>query len=167
MEDDFHDMLCDTDLEYDTGLESDRDTEAEIETAMRFFPNVLSRGKEFTDNDDDDDDDGDDSDDSDEDKDFFYPIQFLALLCRASDTWMCNLKAAPFIPLIARLTLESGVFFFGEEERGGLLIQSEDGKNALNYLMFSDRAERHNREHHQPIDDVYLQVLIKLRKLIF
>jgi hypothetical protein len=31
--------------------------------------------------------------------------------------------------------------------------------------MDSDATERHNREHHGPIDDKYLQVLIQLRKL--
>jgi hypothetical protein len=42
--DDIHDMLCDNNNNYDyRGLNSDRDTEEEVETAIRFFPDVLSR----------------------------------------------------------------------------------------------------------------------------
>ena len=49
--DDIHTMLCDnTDPgsgEHYLGLDSDRDTEAEVETAIRFFPEVLSKRKEI------------------------------------------------------------------------------------------------------------------------
>jgi len=41
--DDIHDMLCEDDLRNYRGLDSDRDTEKEVETAIRFFPEVLSR----------------------------------------------------------------------------------------------------------------------------
>jgi hypothetical protein len=45
LEEDIHDMLCDNGFgdDYYRGLDSDRDTEAEVETAIRFFPDVLSR----------------------------------------------------------------------------------------------------------------------------
>ena len=47
---DIHDMLCDDDVEAEflIGLDSDRDTEAEVETALRFFPELLSRRKKAT-----------------------------------------------------------------------------------------------------------------------
>ena len=35
-------MLCENDAENHHGLDSDRDTEEEIETTTRFFPNILS-----------------------------------------------------------------------------------------------------------------------------
>jgi len=45
--DDIHDMICDTNIgdanaNYG-GLDSSRDTEAEVETAIRFFPEVISQ----------------------------------------------------------------------------------------------------------------------------
>mmetsp|Transcript_63171 Transcript_63171/g.70748 ORF Transcript_63171/g.70748 Transcript_63171/m.70748 type:complete len:110 (+) Transcript_63171:19-348(+) len=36
--DEIHEMLCDQNEENYQGLDSDRDTEAEVETALRFFP---------------------------------------------------------------------------------------------------------------------------------
>ena len=43
---DIHDMLCEDDLENNyNGLDDSRDTEAEVESAIRFFPEVLSRRK--------------------------------------------------------------------------------------------------------------------------
>jgi hypothetical protein len=51
-------MLCEDNLENYDGLDSDRNTEEEIETAVRFFPGVLSmkdgRWEDIEDNDDDD-----------------------------------------------------------------------------------------------------------------
>jgi hypothetical protein len=45
IENNIHEMLCDNDPDTEPyrGLDSDRDTEAEIETDVRFFSNVLSR----------------------------------------------------------------------------------------------------------------------------
>jgi uncharacterized membrane protein YqiK len=39
---DIHDMLCDSNYENYRGLDSSRDTEEEVETAVQFFPGVLS-----------------------------------------------------------------------------------------------------------------------------
>jgi hypothetical protein len=63
--DDIHDMLCENDLRNYRGLDSDRDTEEEVETAIRFFPEVLS-GK------------GGDRNNC--------PIQYLVVLCRDVST---------------------------------------------------------------------------------
>jgi hypothetical protein len=42
-EDDIHDHICSNYEDDYHGLDSDRDTEAEVETAIRFFHEVLSR----------------------------------------------------------------------------------------------------------------------------
>jgi hypothetical protein len=72
-----------------------------------------------------------------------------------------NLKGVSFIPLLARLAIEFGVLFDGEEERGGLLCQDyeNENENVLHYLVASDRSE-----HRELVDDKYLQVLMQLRK---
>ena len=46
---DIHAMICDLKVgtEDYQGLDSDRDTEAEVETTVRFFPEVLTRRKEM------------------------------------------------------------------------------------------------------------------------
>jgi hypothetical protein len=48
LEDDIHGMLCSKHIEYENeheyfGLDSDRDTEEEVEAAIRLIPNVLSK----------------------------------------------------------------------------------------------------------------------------
>ena len=51
---------------------------------------------------------------------------------------------------------------FPEQYRGGLLCEDND----LRDLIRSDEIdEYHNREHHEAVDDKYLQVLIQLRKM--
>ncbi|OEU07581.1 hypothetical protein FRACYDRAFT_251003 [Fragilariopsis cylindrus CCMP1102] len=145
LEDDIHEMLCDNDImgedgeEYG-GLDSDRDTEAEVETAIRFFPEVLSRREDQFDGN-------------------IYPIQLLALARDDEDgDLQCNVKAVSFIPIVARLAIEFGLF--EEDKRGGLLCEydyNEDkGDNVLYHLMIMG---------HEYIDTKYLQVLIQLRKL--
>ena len=74
------------------GLNYDCDTEKEIETAIRFFPNVLSTREVGE-----------------------YHIYWLSRNWRGH----YNLKAASFIPLFAKLAVEPGQF--EEEERGGLI----------------------------------------------
>jgi hypothetical protein len=156
---DIHDMLCDTDFNSDNyrGLDCDRDTEKEVETTIRFFPEVLSRQKEIVWFGDDDEDDEENVEDS------IYPIQLLAPALHNGGQCICNLKAASFIPLVARLAIEFNCF--DEEFRGGLLCEDFIGGNVLNNLMLSDPANRNNREHLEHTDDTYLLVLLKLRKI--
>ncbi|OEU14483.1 hypothetical protein FRACYDRAFT_241028 [Fragilariopsis cylindrus CCMP1102] len=133
--DDLYNMLCDrNNVDVDDndhvycGLNSDRDTETEIETALRFFPEVLSRrGGPFN----------------------RYPIQYLAIACTYE-------KAIPFIPLLARLALELGLF--EEKERGGLLFVDTTGYNILQFLV----NDMKNRQHS---DHMYLNVMIQLRQM--
>jgi hypothetical protein len=136
---DIHELLCDIDVENYDGLDSDRDTEEEVETALRIFPKVLSRKGGCFDE---------------------YPIHYLA------SSYRCNVKAISFIPIVARVAIELGVLFDGEEERGGLLCYDNENDNVLQNLMNSDfPIQLGNREYHEPIDDKYLQVLIQLRKM--
>jgi hypothetical protein len=155
-------MLCDnyTEAENYRGLDCDRDTEEEIETIARFFPDVLSRRKEIV-----------------WGVDVFeeeilgncYPIQSLAVTRDVDGTlshYRSNMKAVSFIPAVARLAIELGLF--EEQYRGGLLIENDnDGENVLHDLMRSGvrSIEYHNREDHEPIDEKYLHVLIKLKKM--
>jgi hypothetical protein len=143
--DDIHDMLCDNYIEAENyiGLDSDRDTEAEVEAIIRVFPEVLTKLKY-----------------DDEDGSFYYPIELLAFAHNEDGKWQCNVKAVSFIPLLLRLAIELGLY--EEDERGGLLCE-----DVLHHLMASDspKLELHNQEHHESVDTKYLQVLIQLRKL--
>ena len=104
--DDIHDMLCDnyTEAENYSGLDSDRDTEAEIEATVRSFPEILTRRIY-------------DDDDDDDNEYFHYPIQQLAFAHDEDSDWQCNVKAVSFIPLLLRLAIELGLY--EEDERGG------------------------------------------------
>ncbi|OEU12999.1 hypothetical protein FRACYDRAFT_243419 [Fragilariopsis cylindrus CCMP1102] len=143
LEDDVHDMICEGG--HDDGLDSDRDTEAEVETVLRLFPDVMTRDIEILYYEDD----GYDDADEEEVTLFYYPIQLLAVT-------------------FPRLAIELGLF--DEQQRGGLLsrggyISEGEGHPVLHYLMRSDPIERCSQEHNEHIDDTYLQVLIQLRKM--
>jgi hypothetical protein len=140
-------MLCDNGVDEDyRGLDSDRDTEEEIETAIRFFPDVLSRQKKFVWDIDDE--------DEDQDGDFYYPIQLLALTRRdgTSKAW-CNEKAVYFIPLLARLAIELCLLFDDEAERGGLLFHAGYKIMFCKISCVVKKNKTHNREHHEAVDD--------------
>jgi hypothetical protein len=157
---DIHDMLCENEFAgadtYD-GLDSDRDTEEEVETAIRFFPEVLSRRKPFYEG------------------LFHYPIQELALAHNVQfehnedGNWQYNncynnVKTVLFIPIVARLAIEFNLF--EEDERGGLLCLDRDCDNVLQHLMRTVETIVENlEEKYRVIDDKYLQVLMQLRKL--
>ncbi|OEU11617.1 hypothetical protein FRACYDRAFT_244735 [Fragilariopsis cylindrus CCMP1102] len=76
---------------------------------------------------------------------------------------------------LSRLAIKLGLF--EEEERGGLLCQGHENHydyryrtNVLENLMHSDlnlwsNDDAYKREHHEAVDDKYLQVLIQLRKM--
>ena len=157
LEDDVHEMLCDnsTEAENYSGLDSDRDTEAEVETIIRFFPEVLSRRKAqiwvssmFNDGDEfgewvDADGEGD------------YPIHCLTYVSGLR-TYPYNLKAVSFIPTLVRLAIEFSCF--AVEERGGLFC------DVLRLLLIAVKHPRLGEEHHQLFDDKYFQVWIQLRQ---
>jgi hypothetical protein len=153
---DIHEMLCDDDVEDDDyfGLDSDRDTEAEVETALRFFPELLTRRKK-------------DAYVNDYGyrvvSDGFYPIELLAYTRSGSNIWKCNLKAVSFIPLVVRLSIEFDLF--EENERGGLLFGDEDDDNMLKLLSSTGTMVASDRENHELVDDTYLNVMIQLRQM--
>merc|ERR1711971_1042634 len=105
--DDIHEMLCNQDSgENYRGLDSDRDTEAEVETVVRFFPHVLSqRGGRYD----------------------WYPIKCLTTIYDNGD-FVHNLKAVSFVHVLARLAIEFDTF--EDHERGGL-IDDENYNNVL------------------------------------
>jgi len=78
--DDIHDMICDNHINDDDddyrGLDSYRDTEAQLETAIRFFPEVITQKY------------GEDEE---------YPIQRLCF---------SNVKSVSFIAVIAQVAIE-------------------------------------------------------------
>jgi len=117
-----HGLICNT-KDYDLDntdsyqdLDSGRDTEAEVETAIREFPEVLSR------RDDDGDGDGD------------YPIQDLPYTADNNRNFICNLKTISFIAVLARLEFKFNKL--EAEERGGLLIE-EQMKMKIKRILYS------------------------------
>jgi len=143
--DDIHEMLFDDDVGEDyRGLDSDRDTEAEVETAVRFFPNVLSReGGRYG----------------------WYPIKSLSSTFDNSYSEVPNLKAVSFIHLLARLAIEFDTF--EHHERGGLLNLNEDDDvhvDTLQCLVCSNGSMR-GEEHNQLVDNAFLEEFIRLRHM--
>ena len=141
--DDIHDMITDTRTEEEgyAGLDSERDTEAEVSTALGFFPQTLSeRGGRFR----------------------LYPIQCI-LAMSDSTSWVCNVKAVSFVHLFASFAIECNLF--EADQRGGLLIGDEHGDNALQYLVnSSDGSHRHDEDHHLLADNTFLASLVRLRQ---
>jgi len=131
--------LCDVNSgeEY-RGLDSNRDTEAEVETAVRFFPNVLSReGGRYN----------------------RYPVIYLTFMIDNNDDYVCNARAVSFVHVLARLAIEFGSF--QENERGGLLVDNGDSLNSLVFSSHSSYGEGHNRT----VDDVFVAEMIRLRQM--
>jgi hypothetical protein len=146
-----HDLLCDNidpNSEEYRGLDVDRDTEVEVETAIRFFPEILSRRSRGGGRD-------------------YHPVKCLANGYYGA-AWRFNLKAVSFLPLLVKLAIEFGTF--DEELRGGLLTDDEAGDKVLVLLTVSDRDfenknEAENREYNELIDDKLLLVMKQLRKM--
>jgi len=137
--DDIYEQLCNQgDMFSYQGLDSDRDTEEEVETAIRFFPHLLSRTK----------------------KDMHgmqcYPLQRLCNPRYGTD----SLKAFPFIPTLVRLAIEFGSF--QDNERGGLVVS---GYNAIKLLTGFSKDFMYNDTYNQYIDNTCLTVLIQLRQM--
>jgi hypothetical protein len=108
--DDIHDMLCNTDdpdSDNYRGLDSNRDTVAEVETVIRLFPDVISKQGRHG-----------------------YPIQCLAL---HTGYYRLNLKTCSFMSVLARLAIEFGSF--EEQYRGGLMCRDDNHDTVLEYLV--------------------------------
>ena len=135
---DIHDMLCEENPNADDyrGLDSDRDTEDEVEAAIRLFPQVLSKRSGFQRR---------------------LPIQFIS----GSDDDACNLKAVSFLPLVARLAIEFGLF--SDKKRGGLLTKDSYDYTTMKNLITAGQTKR--QQHVELVDDKCLLVMQKLRQM--
>ncbi|OEU06225.1 hypothetical protein FRACYDRAFT_255571 [Fragilariopsis cylindrus CCMP1102] len=182
VETDIHEMLCERiECEYGLnyhGLDSERDTESEVETTIRCFPDVLTRRRKLYVRDEQDywnyyqefDEDEDEKRAGDEYEEEDYPIQYLVCYRPVNDCfWDCNMKAISFVHLLARLAIEFGSF--EEKDRGGLLCQTDYSNNG--FLLQDDHNSHnvlqnlmnYNQEHNEAADNKYLQVLIQLRRM--
>ena len=103
-----HDMVTDTRTveEGYQGLDSERDTEAEVTTMLGFFPEVLTQTAERWN---------------------MVSIQCLASMLDQGGKSSCSTKAVSFVHLFAELAIKFSSF--EEHERGGLLIEDKVGKN--------------------------------------
>ena len=135
LKNDIHAMI--TDQTYGAnyaGLDANRDTEAEVETALRSYPENLERRKttlwKYNDDFHDDDDDEEIGGWMEVDNGN-VPIYCLTHVRKSGDGWSGhNIKAIPFIHLFAQLAIEFNSSFDdyegftgdGKETRGGLLI---------------------------------------------
>ena len=140
---DIHQTITDTrtiEEGYD-GLDIERDTEEEVEKAIRSCPEVLTqRDERFQ----------------------YYPFRCLTFMQNDNDDQiMRNVKAVSFIPLFVQLAIEFNSF--PKVERGGLIIEDDDGNNILFNLIGSSDSS-YDENHHQLVDTTFLAVLIRLRR---
>ena len=143
VKDDIHQMLTDTRgvEEGYKGLDNERDTEDEVETAIRCCPEVLTR----------------------RDVRFgLYPIRCLLIMQNSDSKFVCNVMAVSFLPLFARLAIE--FHSFDEDERSGLLVEDGNGNNVLHALTAYLLDSSFDAQHHEHVDTTFLAVLIRLRQ---
>jgi hypothetical protein len=138
---DIHAMLCEKNSYADNyrGLDSDRDTEDEVEAAIRFFPEVLSKRSQER-----------------------LPVHFITCCFGKREHVLCNLKAVSFIPLVARLTIEFGLF--RDEGRGGLLFYDCE-HTTMQHLITAGQTKSYDQQHPELVDDTCLLVMQKLRQM--
>ena len=112
---DIFDMLTDTRTVENgyRGLDSARDTEAEVATMLRFFPTqLLSQQRHWH---------------------SLYPVQCLpAFMWCNNDTYLSNLKTAPFLHIFSAIAIECDKF--EENQRGGFLVEDTFGQSKLRIL---------------------------------
>ena len=153
-------MLCDqNDGEHYNSLDSYREIVVEVETAIRFYPEVISQRKDVV------------WDKNEEelvdapDGEGFFPIQCVCYgLYSANDDiaeYHFNLKAASFVVLLVQLSI--GLNQFTKDKRGGLLIEDNFGDHTLENLVFST-SSRYDDDYKQLIDNLCLTQQIRLRR---
>ena len=74
----------------------------------------------------------------------------------------CNFKALPFVATLAQLGKKLDQF--EEDERGGLLIEDEDGRNTLKYLVRSSHSSD-EEELNQRMDILCLSQIMHLQQM--
>jgi len=144
-----------TDMNYtsDTyqGLDGDRDAQDEVETAVRFFPGILSKKCMIY-------------NEYDDDVERIYPILKIAKPFSIDGCSRCNIKALPFLILLARLGTEIG--HFKEEEIGGLVPTHYQGYNVMEHLAHGiHRTINDTTEHQQLVHNLFRVVLQQLKEI--
>lgn len=134
-----------------------RDTEEQVENAVRFFPEVLSMRKEplWV----------DDFEDQDESMGL-YPIQIQTIYGynnNRSGRRFTGPGPSNFIPLLARLAIEYNQFETGT--RGGLLLEDKRKQNVLQKLASTRKVKEFKSWHYECIDAQYAQVFKQLEDL--
>ena len=129
--DDIKDMVTDTRTVENgyPGLDSDRDTEAEVTTMLGFYPEILTQT---------------------EDRWNMVPIQCLPMMIDHDCRFVCNTKAVSFVHLFIELAMQFNSF--EAQKRGGLLTEDEDGDNTLTFLVTSSHQIYQEQEDPQFID---------------
>ena len=136
---DIGDMLCDQSYDEDEyrGLDSNRDTEEEVITAIRFFPENLTR---IT-------------------ADGQHPIVCILILRKEDRSEIfSNTKAVFFVHVLAKLAIEYNSF--DEDQRGGLLDDVNVHHSSLAYLVQSQDGG--DEDYHRNAATVFLEELIRL-----
>jgi len=140
---DIGDMLCDQSYDEDKyrGLDSSRDTEEEVITAIRFFPETLTNvgghwGK-------------------------YVCVQVLWKEDGSARRYS-NTKAVFFVHVLAKLAIEYNSF---EEDLRGGLLDDDAGESctSLAYLVYSQRGG--DEDYHRNADNVFLEELIRLYQM--
>ena len=143
---DIREMLCDQTYEETEyyGLDSSRDTDEELRTAIRFFPENLTATSGWQDN---------------------VPIMCVQVVWdKYGEDRYSNTKAVGFVHVLAELAIEFNAF--EDEERGGLLFNNYDygsGDLTLKLLIQSHRGG--DDDYHQHADKVFVEELIRLRQM--
>jgi len=122
------------------GLDCDRDTEEQVETAIRFFPETLQE---------------------------IYFGRNVICMQVSNRRWRngcLSFKTVSFVPLLAKLGIELGQF--REEERGGLICGTDDLLKVLASNHFKgDLTKANDSEYYRLLDETCLAVLIRLRDM--
>ena len=158
---DVHEMITDQDGANYQGLDSNYNTDDEVETILRIFPDLINKRKEtkfdIFDNvwdeiDDDDDEDGGN-----------YPIQCLTIMRDENGIAISNLMATPFVHLFAQLAIE--FHSFDADTRGGLMIQDKSGNNSIHNLAHSNYPFTVSNEDNHNMDIIRTTEFCRLRRM--
>lgn len=96
-----------------------------------------------------------------------YPIECLVTIVdtdhRNDRRSLCNLKAVPYISLLARVAIELNIF--PEEDRGGLSVEGLTHRNTLICLATCTDPTHYGEAHNQLVDNVCLTQMVQLRRM--
>ena len=163
---DINAMMLDQDYNDYHGLDSDRDTQQELETALRLYPEIIA-GRHNTLN---------------NSRYDILPIQCITHMYGNDGKYVVNVKALPFLPLLVRLAIEFGSYDTDSHHhhhpptappsttttlatRGGLLIPNQYEGNVLQRLVKNSHPSYGNvNQHNQVVDATCLDQLVLLQR---